>query len=299
MHYLKRAIVLAKEGKLFKQLSFRIKTFFSLTFSKQKKGFFDLMEVQGKTDNSFKIKHGEKNFFGIKMPLFEVDKNNKLILPPNTKKIMIDVGTSVDWGNSIKYLSENSKDSVVIGVEPNIDSWLLAKGIHFFNLRNHIESLPKYTKSIANRIIFLPVALAPYEGFSKFYGHDKLGTSSLLDSAFETTNSTVVPTIKLSQVIELIPDNIEYIEILKIDAEGFDLQILKSGGQYLSRVAIVAVECVNGHLFKNGYKPKEIYDFLESNNFKVIPNSKIAGTDSFINLKFEKELPNIKFRVKS
>ena len=154
-------------------------------------------------------------------------------------------------------------------------------------------------KNISSRIIFLPVALAPYEGFSKFYGHDKLGTSSLLDSAFETINSTVVPTLKLSQIIELIPDNIEYIEILKIDAEGFDLQILKSGGQYLSRVALVTVECVNGHLFKSGYKSKEIYDFLESNNFKVIPNSKIFGTDSFINLKFEKELPNIKFRVES
>ena len=85
----------------------------------------------------------------------------------------------------------------------------------------------------------------------------------------------------------MVPDNIEYIEILK------------SGGQYLSRVALVTVECVNGHLFKSGYKSKEIYDFLESNNFKVIPNSKIFGTDSFINLKFEKELPNIKFRVES
>ena len=299
MFYFKRAIKLFKEGRLFEQLFFRVKTFLSLAFSKQKKGFFDLMEVQGKTENSFKIKHGEKNFFGIRLPLFEVDKNNKLILPQNTKKVMIDVGTSVDWNNSIKYLSEYPNDSAVIGIEPNIDSWLLAKGIHYFNYKKHIEELPKYTKNISSRIIFLPVALAPYEGFAKFYGHDKLGTSSLLDSAFETTNSTVVPTIKLSQVIELVPDNIEYIEILKIDAEGFDLQILKSGGQYLSRVAVVTVECVNGHLFKSGYKSKEIYDFLESNNFKVIPNSKIFGTDSFINLKFEKELPNIKFRVES
>ena len=58
------------------------------------------------------------------------------------------------------------------------------------------------------------------------------------------------------------------IEILKIDAEGFDLQILKSGEEYLSRVAVIAVECVNGHLFKNGYKPQEIKDFLKSKNFK-------------------------------
>ena len=257
------------------------------------------MEVQGKSENSFKIKHGEKNFFGVKLPLFEIDENNKLVIPPNTKKIMIDVGTSVDWGNSIKYLNENPKDSIVIGVEPNIDSWLLVKGLHFFNYRNHIEALPKYTKDLGEKIFFLPVALAPYEGFAKFYGHDKLGTSSLLDSAFETTNATVVPTITLAQIIDLIPDNIKFVEILKIDAEGFDLQILKSGGKNLSKVAIVTVECVNGHLFKEGYKSNEIYSFMKNNNFKIIPNSKIAGTDSFINLKYENELPNIKFRVKS
>tara|TARA_B100000579_G_C22838012_1_gene859884 strand:+ start:882 stop:1781 length:900 start_codon:yes stop_codon:yes gene_type:complete len=299
MFYIKRTIELLKEGKFFKQLIFRLKTFFSLTFSKQKKGFFDLMEVQGKSENSFKIKHGEKNFFGVKLPLFEIDENNKLVIPPNTKKIMIDVGTSVDWGNSIKYLNENPKDSIVIGVEPNIDSWLLVKGLHFFNYRNHIEALPKYTKDLGEKIFFLPVALAPYEGFAKFYGHDKLGTSSLLDSAFETTNATVVPTITLAQIIDLIPDNIKFVEILKIDAEGFDLQILKSGGKNLSKVAIVTVECVNGHLFKEGYKSNEIYSFMKNNNFKIIPNSKIAGTDSFINLKYENELPNIKFRVKS
>ena len=95
MHYLKRAITLYEENRLSEQILFRLKTFLSLPFSKQRKGFFDLMEVQGKTENSFKIKHGEKNFFGIKLPLFEIDRNNKLILPHNTKKIMIDVGTSV------------------------------------------------------------------------------------------------------------------------------------------------------------------------------------------------------------
>ena len=65
MHYFKRAIILFKEGRLFKQLFFRIKTFLSLAFSKQKKDFFNLMEVQGKTENSFKIKHGEKIFLAF------------------------------------------------------------------------------------------------------------------------------------------------------------------------------------------------------------------------------------------
>ena len=52
-------------------------------------------------------------------------------------------------------------------------------------------------------------------------------------------------------------------------------------------------------LFKNGFKPQEIQKFLMSKNFKIIPDSQIAGTESFINLKYEKELPNISFRVKS
>ena len=299
MKILLRIIELLKQGKFIGQFYFRLKTFLNHLFSKQRKGFFDLMEVQGKSKNSFVVNIGEQSFFGIKLPLFEVDKNNKLVLPKNTTKVMIDVGTSVDWGNSIKFLDENKKNGAVIGIEPNIDSWLLAKGIYFFNKRDHINALPLYTKEFSKRIIFLPAAIAPYEGFSRFYGHDKLGTSSMLDSAFETVNSTVVPTMKLSQVIELVPDNIEYIEILKIDAEGFDLQILKSAEDHITRVALITVECTNGHLFKNGYKPQEIQKFLMSKNFKIIPNSQIAGTESFINLKYEKELPNISFRVKS
>ena len=43
MHYLKRAITLYKENRLSEQILFRLKTFLSLPFSKQRKGFFDLI----------------------------------------------------------------------------------------------------------------------------------------------------------------------------------------------------------------------------------------------------------------
>jgi FkbM family methyltransferase len=299
MNYIKRSIELYKNNQLLSQIFLRIKTIYSHALSNQKKGFFDLMKVQGETENYFKIIHEDKKFFGIKLPLFELDNNDKLILPKNTKKIMIDVGTSVNWGNSVNFINENPNTGTVIGIEPNINSWLLGKGIHFFNKKDHIKSLPDYTKNFSNRIIFLPVALAPFEGFTKFNCNDKLGTSSILDSAFKTDNTTVVPTIKLAQIIKMIPDNFDYIDLLKIDAEGFDLQVLKSGEEHLSRVAVIAVECDNGHLFKNGYKPQEIKDFLKSKNFKSIPGSTEAGTESFINLKFEKELPNIRFKIQS
>ena len=167
MNYFKRAITLYKEDRLLSQIFMRIKSVYSLALSKQKKNYFDVIKIQEETENSFKINYEDKKLFGIKLPLFELDNNDKLILPENTKKIMIDVGTSVNWGNSVNFINQNPDTGTVIGVEPNINSWLLGKGIHFFNKKDHIKSLPHYTKKFSNRIIFLPVALAPFEGFTK------------------------------------------------------------------------------------------------------------------------------------
>ena len=87
MNYIKRSIELYKNNQLLSQIFLRIKTIYSHALSNQKKGFFDLMKVQGETENYFKIIHEDKKFFGIKLPLFELDNNDKLILPKNTKKI--------------------------------------------------------------------------------------------------------------------------------------------------------------------------------------------------------------------
>ena len=45
------------------------------------------MKVQGETENYFKISHEDKKFFGIKLPLFELDN---ILLSPHIAGVTIE-----------------------------------------------------------------------------------------------------------------------------------------------------------------------------------------------------------------
>lgn len=83
-------------------------------------------------------------------------------------------------------------------------------------------------------------------------------------------------TVELSTLDHEIPKN-ALIDILKIDVQGFEMEVLKGGKETLLRTSIIVLE-VNNHIgFLNAPTYFELDEYLRSNNFELydlFPNHK-------------------------
>lgn len=68
-------------------------------------------------------------------------------------------------------------------------------------------------------------------------------------------------------------NNINHVDILKVDVEGFTYEVLEGFGDRLKDVKFIEAECENIVIWENQKTFKEINIFLESNGFKCLtPN---------------------------
>lgn len=58
------------------------------------------------------------NYFNLDLPLFKLDDQGKMLIPPDTNSIWFDVGTSFNSPNSVQFLNRNPK-GFVVGFEPD------------------------------------------------------------------------------------------------------------------------------------------------------------------------------------
>tara|TARA_Y100000389_G_C17388088_1_gene478255 strand:+ start:44 stop:952 length:909 start_codon:yes stop_codon:yes gene_type:complete len=291
-----------KKKILLKALKQKIKIFFNMPFRKiRNHKYMEKLKSLHETESCFSVNLNRKDYLGINLPLLELDERGCIVLPHNCSRIMIDIGTSINWPNSTDWLNRHPNDSTVIGIEPNIDAWLLPKALYFY--AEHIDQLKGksktyLSKNITNRLLFLPVAIANYDGYATFNSNKDVGTSSLLESDHELFRETIVPTMKLSRLLAKIPDSIKYIEHLKIDAQGFDLEILKSAEEMITKIAVITIEVAAEHEYKYAYSKNDIYNYILMNNFKEIQNSNRYGSVSFINEKYKDDLTLIDYKIR-
>jgi methyltransferase, FkbM family len=59
--------------------------------------------------------------------------------------------------------------------------------------------------------------------------------------------------------------------LLKIDVEGFEINVLKGSSKKLKEISYILVENQFGNHYKNN-NTVSVYEFLKDNNFKVIKN---------------------------
>lgn len=89
---------------------------------------------------------------------------------------------------------------------------------------------------------------------------------SLLESNHENNGKIKVPVIKLEYILERIP--FEYVEFLKIDAQGNDNNVILSAGELIKKCAVVSVERVNGEYI--GENNMNILEYMKNKNFELI-----------------------------
>ena len=169
-------------------------------------------------------------------------ENSKILISSNLKRVKLDIGLSYSAPQSQLWL-EKEPDLIVFGFEPNPAS---VQNILNGNIqkRHHEHGTPVKSEYINTRFFVLPFALDNVEKIetSDFYVTSiDCGTSSLYkpktNSGLGNSSIIKVPVISLKSFLDLFPwDQIPYIDYIKIDAQGADLNILKSAKDYLREV---------------------------------------------------------------
>jgi hypothetical protein len=206
----------------------------------------------------------------LKNKLFShILENNKIRIPEWTKRVKIDVGTSLNAPNSQKWL-EVDNELCVFGFEPNIyNLQILHTGNHGWPIKLDIDKINKS---------FFYINCALSDKISEdvdFYCTDaeNPGTSSLYKPRQSKVDKiTKVSVIKLSNFFDLFPwEIIEYIDQVKIDAQSADFNIVIGMGDYLSeKVVYLDVEVGTGSQYENEENPIALKEYIESKGFECM-----------------------------
>ena len=226
---------------------------------------------------NLKQKIGSKIIFGIYYPFFfrltkvfkyltrvinnqtfnaNINGENWLRNHLLSRKVFLDVG--FNQGEFSKYISEHNKTASIYAFDPNIDAYQMFK---------------RESKKYKN-IELEKIALSDCDGESLYFDYGELnGCNSLtkrkVDFPYQDMeNSYVVITKRLDDWFK--NKGISYIDFMKLDAEGFDLNILEGSVELLikQKIGIILFEYATGWLC-NKRLLKDAIDFIEDKPYSI------------------------------
>ena len=216
-------------------------------------------------------------------------------IPKNCTHIKLDIGLSYNAPQSQSWLKKED-NLMVFGFEPNPDS---VKCIQNGNIqkRNPSHGEPLQQKYInEQRFKLLPFALSnveKQEEMTFYVNSNDTGTSSLFNHNEKELGKIEkiikVSVISLKMFFDEFPWNrISYIDYIKIDAQGSDLNILKGAGNYLKeRVVYVTAEPDgNQYIGADECNVDNITNYMISQNFVKI-NHPNTIDPTYVNKKFK------------
>tara|TARA_B110000977_G_scaffold131582_1_gene167659 strand:+ start:910 stop:3036 length:2127 start_codon:yes stop_codon:yes gene_type:complete len=178
-------------------------------------------------------------------------------------KIGVDIGACI--GETIHYFDECDK---VYAIEPGKEEFIQLK--------------EKYKND--KRIIPLNYAIAEENGskslncyhngrFSSFLEFQKEGEfynfcQENVESFDNLKEKINVETKRLDTFID--ENKISEIEFIKIDTQGYDLNVVKSLGKYIDKIKKIQLESQIQTLYKNSPLKDEIISYMNNNNFELI-----------------------------
>lgn len=214
-------------------------------------------------------------------------ENGKLDLPKNKKHVKIDIGLSYNAPQSQLWLSKEN-DLLVFGFEPHPDS---VKSITNGAVKLHSEhGNPLDIKYINKQFFIIPCALGLVNTNLKLYStSNDPGCSSVFEpNYFNINNIFEVPCFTLKSFFDIFPfEDYPLIEYIKVDAQGSDLNIVKSGYEYIkNHVAIITLEAENFQYKNTSNSESEINSYMESIGFEKVYTTRTTDP-TFINKKFK------------
>jgi len=223
-------------------------------------------------------------------------------IPDSCTHVKLDIGLSYNAPQSQSWLSHEDSGLMVFGFEPNPESVACITNRNNRKQHDCHGDCLEYKYIEEGRFAIQPCALSCVDDPTtmKFYvSQNDCGTSSLYpnnETHLGKIKSVIdVPVYSLKMFFDGFPwDKFEYIDYLKIDAQGSDLNILKSAGSYLSeRVVYVTAEGDGNQYIGAGECSNiNIISYMETQGFMHIrhPNT----TDpTFVNKKYIEESKRI------
>lgn len=209
-----------------------------------------------------------------------------LDIPEDKERIKIDVGLSWCAPNSAAWLVRDS-NLFVIGVEANR---FACERLGHVVLNPH---KPYERCDISNdNYMLINCAIDDVVGVEmKTFYHvgDDPGTSSLLKPTsalkerhgLEVEKISDVPAIPLSLILGLIPPRFGFIEQIKTDCQGKDLDVIMSAGGYIHNVVFLDCEISTAGLYEKEINANYIISKIKSLGFKLL--RKRGANASFVN----------------
>jgi FkbM family methyltransferase len=216
-------------------------------------------------------------FFSNHLP---INDEGKIQIDPKIQHIKLDIGLSWCAPMSQVWLSQQEDDLLVFGFEPNPEAvsmilegkviradWALDFIPHEHPLRDKSILLDL----LGSRFFLLPCALGQSENSTiPFYvTSNDCGCSSIYPPIHLPLAKIIeVPIFPLATFLSLFPfDTHPRIDYIKIDAQGADLDIIKSAADYMEHVVCVTIEAEDSHYEGTHNSFGEIDEYMRSINF--------------------------------
>jgi FkbM family methyltransferase len=183
------------------------------------------------------------------------------------KRLRIDIGLSYDAPNSQEWLDE-ADDVFVFGFEPapenckNVSESITSNRFHLYEYAvsntNDIKTfnVTKHSNSIAKD-----------RGQSSFYEPSSA-------SPFSVDFKIQVKCVTLNYFLSLIDwSRFHSIELMKIDAQGHDLEIIKSANKYMERLPLIKLESSTNGQYSGSprdHNPESILKFMKSQGYSLV-----------------------------
>ncbi len=251
--------------------------------------FLILFLIFSKTNSNMpSLKTIIQNFINFK-------KDGKIDIPLDIKRIKLDIGLSYGANNS-QYWLTHEENLMVFGFEPNpecIGSILQDSEI---KLRHESHGTPLEKKFVNKNFFLIPCALGlQSNSMMKFYvTKNDCGCSSIYPPVYFPVEDIIeVPMFSLSDFFDLFPfDTHPVIEYIKIDAQGSDLDIVKSAGNYLTeRIIYITLEAEIGQYQNAVSSARDIHNYMKSIGF-VEYRSSFTDDPTYFNPRFSGYIKN-------
>jgi len=192
-----------------------------------------------------------KSYFHGVAPLFEL---SPLVKKISKAKTLIDVGSNKgQFGLLTRKFFPDIK-------------------IHSFEPQ--IEELNIQKKNLgSNNINYYNFALGSEEKISNLYITERKDSSSLLKPIETNSKKYLAKEIRKISVkrLDKLPglNNIERPSILKLDVQGFELEVLKGSNEILNFIDYIITEVSFVEIYENQVMENKLVDFIQSKSFKL------------------------------
>lgn len=138
--------------------------------------------------------------------------------------VIFDVGANI--GEFTMFCARNYKDIVIVAIEPD--------PIAFLCLRQNLES-----NGLLSKVKLLNIALGEKEGRADFY----ISTKSADSSLFKPRSFSKILQVEVKRLDNLMRQlGIENVAVLKMDAEGFEPEVLMGAGVDLRKISLASID---------------------------------------------------------